>query len=238
MTKKEFQKELKNSANVAVQRANKFLEQLDLTLHINWKYKDWDNYNYAIGIYEYDSVIENCDISIGFNINRLYERVVEDIKENPWSNPYTILDETVQTTVFHEMGHGIVQFLDDIIEYWDEDEDLPFYDNNQQFIDNIFDNEEDSVEEFAWSMYDNQLGNSGLYKVIQLYLNWCKHTNLNGANKVGGQNYANMDGNSFYTQEKDNVNEKYIIKEKRQQSLSESLTDKIFEKLILLLNET
>lgn len=41
MTKKEFQEELKNSANVAVQRANKFLEQLDLTLHINWEYEDW-----------------------------------------------------------------------------------------------------------------------------------------------------------------------------------------------------
>lgn len=179
MTKKEFQQELKSSANIAVQRANKFLGQLDLSLHINWEYEDWEYYGDAIGIYEYDSVIENGDISIGFNINNLYKLFVKETKENPWSDPYTILDEAIQTNVFHEMGHGIVQFLDDIIKYWDENEDLPFYDNNQQFIDNILDNEEDSVEEFAWSMYDNQLKNSGLYKVIQLYLNWCKQNNLN-----------------------------------------------------------
>ena len=70
MTKKEFQEELKKSANVAVQRANKFLEQLDLSLHINWEYDDWsyNNLDNAIGAYERDSVFEG-EISIGFNIN-------------------------------------------------------------------------------------------------------------------------------------------------------------------------
>lgn len=206
MTKKEFQEELKSSANIAVQRANKFLEQLDLSLHINWEYEDWDNYSDAIGIYERDSVLEG-DISIGFNINNLYKWFVNEIKENPWSDQYTILDEAIQTNVFHEMGHGIVQFLEDTIEYWDEDEELPFYDNNQQFCDNVLDNEEDSVEEFAWAIYDNQLNNSKLYKVLQLYLNSNNNQKgLNESNKVGGQNYANR-GDSFYTQEKDIVNE-------------------------------
>lgn len=176
MTKKEFQQELKSSANIAVQRANKFLGQLDLSLHINWEYEDWDYYGNAIGIYERDSVLEG-DISIGFNINNLYKWFVNETKENPWSDQYTILDEAIQTNVFHEMGHGIIQLLEDTIEYWDEDEELPFYDNNQQFCDNVLDNEEDSVEEFAWAMYDNQLNNSKLYKVIQLYLNWRKTKN-------------------------------------------------------------
>ena len=198
MTKKEFQQQLRISANIAVQRANKFLEQLDLTLHINWEYKDWDSYSDAIGIYEYDSVIENGDISIGFNINNLYNLFVKDIKENPWSDPYTILDEAVQTNVFHEMGHGIVEIINDYLQETDELDEL--YDNNQELFEHVLDNEEDSVEEFAWAMYDNQLGNSGLYKVIQLYLNWCKQN------------------------------------KNPQQSLAESLTDKIFEKLMLLLN--
>ena len=169
MTKKEFQQELKSSANIAVQRANKFLEQLDLSLHINWEYEDWDynDLNNAIGVYEHDSVFEG-DISIGFNINNLYKWFVNEIKENPWSDQYTILDEAIQTNVFHEMGHGIVQLINDYLQETDDLDNL--YDNNQELFDNVLDNEEDSVEELAWAMYDNQLNNSKLYKLIQLYI--------------------------------------------------------------------
>ena len=131
------------------------------------------------------------------------------------------------------MGHGIVNMIGDYLRETDDLDEL--YDNNQELFDNMFDNEEDSVEEFAWSMYDNQLGNSGLYKVIQLYLNWCKQNNLN-ENKIGGLNY----GNSGEIRPRINRKvsfEKYIIKRKKpQQYFVESLTDKIFEKLMLLLN--
>ena len=82
MTKEEFIEQLKVSANIAVQRANKFLGQLDLSLHINWKYEDWEYYGNAIGIYERDSVLEG-NISIGFNIDNLYKWFVNEIKENP-----------------------------------------------------------------------------------------------------------------------------------------------------------
>lgn len=193
MTKKEFQEELKNSANVAVQRANKFLEQLDLTLHINWEYEDWGYLGNAIGVYEYDSVWEG-DISIGFNTDNLHKWFVKEIKENPWSDPYTILDEAIQTNVFHEMGHGIVNMIGDYLRETDDLDEL--YDNNQQLFDNVLDNEEDSVEEFAWAMYDNQLGNCGLYKLIELYISW----------------------NNTQKQRKN-----------PQQSLAESLTNRIFE---------
>lgn len=186
MTKEEFIEQLKVSANIAVQRANKFLGQLDLSLHINWKYEDWEYYGNAIGIYERDSVLEG-NISIGFNIDNLYKWFVNEIKENPWSDQYTILDEAIQTNVFHEMGHGIVQLLEDTIEYWDEDEELPFYDNNQQFCDNVLDNEEDSVEKFAWAMYDNQLNNSKLYKLIQLYLEFGNTQNNNLTERNNGK---------------------------------------------------
>lgn len=173
MTKKEYNEEIRSSAGVAVQRANRFLSQLDLSLHINWEYDGWshNDLSNAIGVYERDSVLEG-DISIGFNVRNLYNWFVREKNANPWSDEYTILDEAIQTNVFHEMGHGIVQFLEDIIEYWDEDEELPFYDNNQEMFDEVLDNEEDSVEEFAWAMYDNQLNDSALYKLIDIYLKW------------------------------------------------------------------
>lgn len=169
MTKKEFQQELKNSANIALQKGNKFLGQLNLTIHIDWEYEDWD-YNgldNAIGVYERDSVFEG-DISIGFNTNNLYKWFAKEIRNYPWSDPYTILDEAIQTNVFHEMGHGIVQLIDDYLQETDELDEL--YDNNQKLFDNVLDNEEKSVEEFAWAIYDNDLNSSELYKLIQVYL--------------------------------------------------------------------
>ena len=217
MTKKEFQQELKSSANIAVQRANKFLGQLDLSLHINWEYEDWDynDLNNAIGVYERDSVFEG-NISIGFNINNLYKWFVNEIKRHPWSDGYTILDEAIQTNVFHEMGHGIIELFNDYLQETDDLDEL--YDNNQQLFDNVLDNEEDSVEEFAWAMYDNQLEDSKLYNIIQLYLEWgnTQSNNLTERltrrvislfeDKIGGLNYANK-GDEFYTQERDIVKE-------------------------------
>ena len=215
MTKKEFLEETRRVSNLAVQRANKYLQQLNLSLIINWNYNDWDYYKDAIGIYERNSVLEG-KISIGFNIDNLYKWFITETKENPWSDPYTILDEGIQTNVFHEMGHGIVEFFEDIIEYWDEDEELPFYDKNQMFCDKIFDNEEDSVETFAWDLYDNQVENSGLGKIVNIYLKTCNEQNVIERitkyamhlilEKVGGMNYANR-GDSFYTREDDIVKE-------------------------------
>ena len=58
MSKEEFTQELENIANVAVQRANKFLEQLDLSLNVDWEYDDWsyNDLDNAIGVYESGSV--------------------------------------------------------------------------------------------------------------------------------------------------------------------------------------
>ena len=58
MNKEEFTQELENIANVAVQRANKFLEQLDLSLNVDWEYDDWsyNDLDNAIGVYESGSV--------------------------------------------------------------------------------------------------------------------------------------------------------------------------------------
>lgn len=199
MTKQEFNQELKSSSDVAVQRANKFLEQLHLSLHINWEYEDWE-YNgldNAIGVYEGGSVFDERGMSIGFNVNNLYKWFVKETKNYPWSDPYTILNEAIQTNVFHEMGHGIVELFSDYLQQTDDLDEL--YDNNQELFDNILDNEEDSVEEFAWAMYDNQLNNSRLYKVIYLYLHFWDNTN---------KSLTNEDNNLFSLNETKKKNKK------------------------------
>lgn len=220
MGKREFLQGLKNSANYSLQKANKLLSELGLTIHINWEYNDWKHYAGAIGLYERDSVLEG-DISIAFNINNLYTCFNNEVKQNPWSDPYEMLDECVQTNVFHEMGHGIVQFLEDIIEYADENEPLPFYDNNQRLCDKTLDEEEDSVEEFAWAMYDNTPQKSQLYKITELYIMHLKQQNditeslldkiiKESLNKVLRENKSNIETwyrgyNSAYGSEKSHL---------------------------------
>lgn len=69
------------------------------------------------------------------------------------------------------MGHGIVEMFNDYLQETDDLDEL--YDNNKELFDWVLDNEEDAVEEFAWSFYDNQLNNSRLYRIVELYnQNW------------------------------------------------------------------
>ena len=175
MNRKDFKEEMMTSSNAAVKRANKYLEPLDRTLSINWGY-GWtdDSLSDAIGVYEHDS-IDSGEISIGFNIDNLYKSFINQVENHPWSDPYTILDEIIQTNVYHEMGHGLVELINEYLEETDDLDDL--YDANQELFDNVLDNEEDSVEEFAWAFYDNELENSGLDKIIKLYLNMYNNQN-------------------------------------------------------------
>ena len=168
MTKKEFIQEVKEIASIAVNKSNVFLSSLDLSLSIDWDYDSWDDdLQTAIGVYESSSVFSG-EIAIGFNMNNLYKYCSKSIREYPWSDPYTIVDETIQTNVYHEMGHGIVENLNYYLQYTDELDAL--YDANKELFDWVLDNEEDAVEEFAWKFYDNELEDSRLYQLLQLYL--------------------------------------------------------------------
>lgn len=168
MTKKEFIQEVKEIASIAVNKSNGFLSSLDLSLSIDWEYDGWDDgLQTAIGVYEGGSVFSG-EIVIGFNINNLYKYCNKSIRKYPWSDPYTIVDEAIQTNVYHEMGHGIVEKLNDYLQETDELDAL--YGANKELFDWVLNNEEDAVEEFAWKFYDNELENSRLYELIQLYL--------------------------------------------------------------------
>lgn len=166
MTKKEFNECINGYTAIAQQQANNFLKPLGLTLSVNWEYdfddEDWQDY---IGVYESGSVFEGC-ISIGMNINALYKAVSRNIRQWQHTSPYTLIKEAICTNVYHEMGHGIIELIDDYLQYSEDLDDI--YDENKQLFDKVLDNEEDSVEKFAWDFYDNQLENSDLYQIIQL----------------------------------------------------------------------
>lgn len=169
MTKKDFKKEVNNIVNVAITNANKFLKVLEVTISIDWDYDSFGTIHdgHAIGVYEHDSIFEG-EIRIGFNISNLYKTFKDITNSYPFTSEITILNEMIFTNVYHEMGHGIINLIDDYLQNTDELDEL--YDNNQQLFDWCLDNEEDCVEQFAWDFYDNQLENNNLYKLLKLYL--------------------------------------------------------------------
>ena len=167
MTKKEFNDGVKEYSSIAIARSNKLLGSFNLSLSIDWEYEFDGELGNAIGVYEGGSVFEG-EIVIGFNMKQLYKEMVRSIKRYPWSDPYNMLDEMIQTNVYHELGHGLTELIGDNLQETDNLDAL--YDDNQELFDYVFDNEEDAVEHFAWCMYDNQLQESELYKVLSLYL--------------------------------------------------------------------
>ena len=169
MVFKLFVSEVRSLSEVAVRRSNEFLSPLNLSLSIDWEYDSWEDIydGNAIGVYEADSVFGG-EIVIGFNLRNLYKAFNRMVKDYPFSDSYTMLDEMIETNVYHEMGHGIVQLFNDYLQESDDLDEL--YDNNREVFDCVLDNEEDAVEKFAWSFYDNQLDESELYQIIRLYL--------------------------------------------------------------------
>ena len=170
MTQNDFIKKSKKIAIYSCKKANRFLIKLGLSLHINWEYDDWEynDLSSAIGVYESGSVFEK-DISIGFNFDNLFKSFNDEVSMFPNSNVDTILSEIIQTNVYHEMGHGIIEQIDDYLTETDELDDI--YDQNSELFDYVLDNEEEAVESFAWDFYDGLLKENELYEVIKLVYN-------------------------------------------------------------------
>ena len=165
MKKNEFIEEVKDLSRCAIQNSNNFLKLIDRDVSIDWNY-DFETFDKnALGVYEYDSV-HSGTISIGMNINALWKCFKSETKDYPYCAEYKLLQELILTNVYHEVGHGIIDYINDLLEYTDEYDEL--YDKNQQLFDGVLDNEEDSVEEFAWCFYDNDLNTSDLCKILNL----------------------------------------------------------------------
>lgn len=167
----DFIKIAKSYAQQALKMANNYLQPTNLSIDIDYEYDDWEfnglDINHVIGCYEADSVFSGT-IEISFNMNALYSTYKEQTEMYPYSNEDTILKELIYTNVFHEMGHGLIQQINDYLQETEELDEI--YDNNQQLFDNALDNEEDTVEKFAWDLYDSRLNNNPLNRMVKMCL--------------------------------------------------------------------
>lgn len=158
-------------AEQALNIANSYLEQTNLSIDIDYDYDEWEfndlDSEHTIGCYESDSVFEGT-IEIAFNMDNLYSAYNEQVEMYPNSNPNTILKEIIYTNVFHEMGHGLIEQINDYLQETEELDEI--YDNNKEMFDEALDNEEKTVEEFAWDLYDNLLDGNPLNEMVKLCL--------------------------------------------------------------------
>ena len=168
MNKKEFITLARECVDGAVDAANAYLSRLDLSLSVNFEYNFDDFDPEAIGVYEDGSVFEG-EISVSYNVNALFNAFREQVSAFPWNSEHTILDEIAKTTIYHEMGHGICDLINDYLQNTDDLDNV--YDNNKELFDTVLDDEEDAVEKFAWDFYDGNLNGNDLAKVVELYIN-------------------------------------------------------------------
>lgn len=169
MTRKEFNKSVSEISSIALSRSNELLKRVgnDLSVVIDWQYNFEGDLEDAIGVYEAGGVFSG-EMMIGFNMKNLYRQMVYNIKSYPWSDPYKMLNELIMTNVYHEVGHGIIELINDYLQNTDDLDVI--YDNNQELFDGVLDDEEDAVEEFAWCVYDGELEGSRLWKIVELYV--------------------------------------------------------------------
>lgn len=158
---------LLNSENAACSIVNQYLTRYDLDAVIDNELFQFDGQQH-VGEYWGGSVFTGT-MKIGINVNVVKSELKRVIRQHPYSCPADVLDEFIKTTIFHEVGHGLVELVND---YLQETNDLDgLYDNNQDFFDEILDNEEDYVEKFALDMFENQVENNDLNKLITMVFN-------------------------------------------------------------------
>lgn len=163
-----FSSFFKESAENAISMANGYLKSKGFPADtaIDYDYDCWDERTDSgvLGCYEADSVFEDT-ILIALNKGSVISYCKDEMERNPFSAESAVLDEVVYTTVFHEMGHGICELINDYLQNTSEYDEV--YTESQELFDSVLANEEDSVEKFAWDFYDNDYNGNPLDSIVE-----------------------------------------------------------------------
>lgn len=126
---------------------NVFLNNSDLEVSCNMHALEDD----VLGSYESGSVFEKS-IKVNIDIDNVLKACEEDDTEDEYSDPANV----AKMTIYHEVGHGL---MEQIIDWINDNPEIsllcdgPFGDEFKEVIDDEYD-EEDVVEDFAWGLFD------------------------------------------------------------------------------------
>ena len=160
----------------SIKNINDFLDEYGFEVELVEDYEPEDYEQDALGLF-LNSIQDNAST---FPIWLNKEAIINGSKEFEYDG----LDIAIMTTIAHEVGHGIFNYLED------------FYELDRS-------EEEDMVEEFARDYYDNNLADDTLYKILQDYMIEDEDTVVESLRKslkefyTQGTNFDNFDNEQF-----------------------------------------
>ena len=174
MGKEEYEKYVREFCSNAVDNAISYLKPMSLSLDVDWDYDEWEDNTLtsALGCYEAESVFSGT-ISIAFNIDNMLKSYNKCFNDYPWLNTgIESIRDAVYTTVYHEMGHGLCELIFDYLTTSDCLDEV--FNSQQRLFRHSLDNEEESVETFAWNMLDGNLEQDEINEMTELYIQYLK----------------------------------------------------------------
>ena len=141
---------ISKSLNEAKETMITWLTPFGLSLEIDTDNNEELDAN-QLGSYEAGSVFEK-EILIHVNPTAIKKACDDD----PWDDKYSDVNNVAKTTVYHEVGHALVEQIIDWMENLPESATV-FTESFCQKYDAVIDDalpEEDLVEDFAWNILD------------------------------------------------------------------------------------
>lgn len=129
----------KDFVNNILNNINQYLSNFGLSCSINTKYDFSGYYKDCVAVYQYRSVMNNGKMRIALNIPLMMSHELDDYE----------MKEQIEISMWHEVGHGIVQWIKSIRRKDTQAKTGLFKGKILKDLRYILNNEEDVVEEFG-----------------------------------------------------------------------------------------
>lgn len=141
-----------NSIISAEKHASEWLKNYGITIDISIDKENTD----ICGEYEADSIFTDT-ISITV-YPRAIRRACQEDRSQGFKDKYSDVSNQTKVTIFHEIGHALVEKIIDWIEYYPQTQQLIDADFEKKYDSVINDSypEEDLVEDFAWDFLEKR----------------------------------------------------------------------------------
>ena len=156
-TKENYRQDIKESVEDALEKADAFLGLYGLSVRLGECQEENAPDDECLGYYESGSVFESGAIVVNVLADRLLDAFLDCYGGDELVSDVSGLREEAAVTVFHEVGHGIMERvldyaenIEEISAWADSPEAEPFFDIFND--DNL--SEEDVVETFARNLYE------------------------------------------------------------------------------------
>lgn len=157
--------------------ANEFLKDYGMSVVYNSKYNFDSYYSDCVAVYQYGSVKNYGKIRIGINIPLIQSHIKKNKKR---------IRKEIEVSVWHEIGHGIVEFLKGLRRKDTQCGTKIFSGKMLSDFRNIINDEEYYVEEFGNAMATN---GDGMFSSIGDFLDDYNEQILAIRNQAGGSKW-------------------------------------------------